>query len=143
MNIEKIVNRLIRKYGTRNPFELADYFNTIVVFAPLKGVRGFYQYFQRNNLIYIDSDLPEHERRLVCAHELGHLILHKRTNTFAINTYTSLNTVKYEKEANLFAVNLLISSEDLRDYGDFTVDQLSRIYGYDPDLIKLRLGMEG
>ena len=78
MDIKKIVNSLVKKYKTRNPFEIIKGMNVILVPVPLEGVRGFYQYFQRNNIIYIDDSLPEHEQILVCAHELGHMLLHKK-----------------------------------------------------------------
>lgn len=64
MDIKKRVNTLVRKHQTRNPFDIIRGLNAIVVFAPLSGVRGFYQYFQRNNIIYIDESLPEHEKHL-------------------------------------------------------------------------------
>lgn len=59
-------------------FEIVRGLNVILVDAPLSGVRGFYQYFQRNHIIYLDETLSEQERTLVLAHELGHLFLHKR-----------------------------------------------------------------
>ena len=40
MDIKTLVNSLVRKYGTRDPFELCDYTNTlyeIVVLHPLQG----------------------------------------------------------------------------------------------------------
>ena len=42
MNIKKLVDSLVRKYGTRNPFEIIKNLNVIVVFYPLEGVKGFY-----------------------------------------------------------------------------------------------------
>lgn len=64
MDIKKKADSLVRKHQTRNPFEIIQGMNVIVVFAPLCGVRGFYQYFQRNNIIYIDENLPENEKNL-------------------------------------------------------------------------------
>ncbi len=82
MDIKKKADALVRKHQTRNPFELILGLNVILVFAPLIGVRGFYQYFQRNNIIYIDENLPPHEQAFVCAHELGHMFLHKKPMLF-------------------------------------------------------------
>ena len=50
MDIKKKADALVRKHQTRNPFEIILGLNVILVFAPLTGVRGFYQYFQRNNI---------------------------------------------------------------------------------------------
>ena len=80
MNIRQRVDKLVRLHQTRNPFEIIKGMNVILVFHPLEGIRGFYQYFQRNNIIYIDENLPKSEQIFVCAHELGHMILHKESN---------------------------------------------------------------
>ena len=81
MDIKKLADSLVKKHQSRDPFRIIKGMNVILVFAPLKEVRGFYQYFQRNNIIYIDENLPEQEQRFVCAHELGHMLLHQGVNT--------------------------------------------------------------
>lgn len=139
MDIKGIVNSLIRKNKTRNPFEIIKGMNVILLFVPLKNVRGFYQYFQRNNLIYIDESLPEYEQLHVCAHELGHMLLHKKANALFMDTYTGFNTTKYEKEADLFAMELLMPDEVFLEYQEFTTDQIARALGYNEELIRLRL----
>lgn len=139
MDIKKIVNSLVKKHKTRNPFELIEGMNVILVFVSLQGVRGFYQYFQRNNIIYIDDSLQEHEQLHVCAHELGHMLLHKKANALFMDTYTGFNTTKYEKEADLFAMELLVSDEMILEFQEYTTDQIARALGYDEELIKLRL----
>ena len=139
MDIKKIANSLVRKYGTRNPFEIIKHLNVIVVFYPLEGVRGFYQYFQRNNIIYIDERLPENEKQFVCAHELGHMFLHKQANALFMDSRTFLNTSKFELEANRFAVDLLISDDIIEDRIEFTTSQFERLLGYNKQLIELRL----
>ena len=139
MDIRKRVEKLVRFYKTRNPFEIIQGMNVILVFYPLNGVRGFYQYFQRNNIIYIDECLPEHEQLFVCAHELGHMLLHKKANAIFMDTRTYFNTGKYEREANEFAMDLLLSDEFLIENRDFTTEQLARLTGYSQKLIELRL----
>ena len=62
--------------------------NVILVPVPVKGVKRFYQYFQRNNIIYIDDSLLEHGQLHVCAHELGHMLMHKKANAIFMDTYT-------------------------------------------------------
>ena len=133
MNIKRLVDSLVRKYNTRNPFEIISHLNVIVVFYPLHGVKGFYQYFQRNNIIYIDEAL------FVCAHELGHMLLHKKTNAIFMDSRTQLNTTKYEIEADRFAMNLLLSETDIEEHLDFSTAQFSRLFGYNKKLIELRM----
>ena len=139
MDITRKVNQLDRLFGTRDPFALIKGMNVILVFYPLDGVRGFYQYFKRNNIIYIDENLSRHDQQFVCAHELGHMFLHKRSNALFMDTRTQFNTSRYEMEADKFAVNLLISDSVLREYPDYSTDQLSRLFGYSKKLIELRL----
>lgn len=139
MDIKKRADKLARFYRTRNPFEIIQGMNVILVTYPLEGVRGFYQYFQRNNIIYLDERLSEHDRRFVLAHEMGHMLLHKKSNAIFMDTRTQFNTSKYEKEADLFAMSLLVPDEILMDYRGCDVAQLSRALGYHERLIKLRM----
>jgi Zn-dependent peptidase ImmA (M78 family) len=139
MNIKRLADSLVRKYNTRNPFEIISHLNVIVVFYPLHGVKGFYQYFQRNNIIYIDEALSDQEKLFVCAHELGHMLLHKKANAIFMDSRTQLNTTKYEIEADRFAIDLLISDIDIEEHLDFSTMQFSRLFGYNKRLIELRL----
>jgi len=139
MNVKRLADSLVRKYNTRNPFEIISNLNAIVVFYPLHGVKGFYQYFQRNNIVYIDETLDDTEKSFVCAHELGHMLLHKKTNAIFMDSRTQLNTTKYEIEADRFAVDLLIPDETILENGQMTTEQLGRMLGYSKDLIELRL----
>lgn len=141
MDIKVKANRLVRFYKTRNPFEMIKGMNVILVYYPLEDVRGFYQYFQRNNIIYIDERLSEIEKRFVLAHELGHMFLHKKANAIFMDTRTNFNTDKYEMEANQFAMDLLVSDDAIAEYksNGFSAEQVARITGYHEELIKLRL----
>ena len=139
MDIRKKVDALVRTCQTRNPFEMIKGMNVILVRCPLDGVRGFYQYFQRNNIIYIDESVTETEQMFVCAHEMGHMFLHKKSNAVYMDSRTYLNTNRFENEANLFAMELLVSDEFLADHKQFTTEQISRMLGYHESLIKLRL----
>lgn len=139
MDIKARANRLVRFYKSRNPFEMIKGMNVILVYYPLEGVRGFYQYFKRNNIIYLDERLSDHERKFVLAHELGHMILHKKANAIFMDTRTQFNTSRYEQEADLFAMYLLISDDILAEYRNCTLEQMSRVLGYHQKLVELRL----
>ncbi|WP_368190400.1 ImmA/IrrE family metallo-endopeptidase [Blautia sp. 1033sp1_1033st1_G9_1033SCRN_220408] len=139
MRIKRRVEQIVRKYRTRDPFEMIKGMNVILVYYPLEGVHGFYQYFQRNNIIYLDERLSENEQRFVLAHELGHMFLHKKANAIFMDTRTQFNTDKFELEANTFAIDLLLPDSLLEEYKDFTVEQISRLTGYHQRLIELRI----
>lgn len=134
-----IADSVVKKYNTRDPFQIAKEKNVILVYAPLIDIRGFYQFFQRQHIICIDQDLPEQEKKFVCAHELGHMLMHKSSNAIYMDTQTFLNTNKLENEANEFAVSLLIPDCEIYDNKELTTKQLSRLLGYEEAMIKLRL----
>lgn len=139
MNIKARVNRLVRIYKTRDPFEMIKGMNIILVFYPLNGVRGFYQYFQRNNIIYIDETLSDNDKLFVLAHELGHMLLHRKSNAIFMDTRTQFKASKYETEADKFAIELLIPDCTIEEHRDLTTAQLARLTGYNEKLIELRL----
>ena len=139
MRIKRRVEQIVRKYRTRDPFEMIKGMNVIFVYYPLEGVHGFYQYFQRNNIIYLDERLSKNEQRFVLAHELGHMFLHKKANAIFMDTRTQFNTDKFELEANTFAIDLLLPDPLLEEYKEFTVEQISRLTGYHQRLIELRI----
>ena len=139
MDINSLVSYIVKRHNSRNPFEIIRGMNTILVVTPLVGIRGFYQYFQRNNIIYIDENLSRHDQMFVCAHELGHMLLHKKANTVFMDTKTCFNTNRYEKEANKFAVELLIPNEIILENWQYTAEQIASLTGYSEELIKLRL----
>ena len=138
MNIHSLVESVVRKYHTRNPFEIAEERNAILVYAPLVDIRGFYQYFQRNHIIYIDENLPENERSFVCAHELGHMFLHKKSNAVYMDTKTYFNTNRYEIEANAFAAELLIPDELIYENRDMSKAQIARLAGYSEKIMDFK-----
>lgn len=139
MYIKKKANELARKFHTRNPFEIIQGLNVILVYVPLIDTKAFYQYFQRNNLIYIDESISYHDQVFECAHEMGHMFLHKKANTIFMDTRTCFNTSKYENQADTFAMDLLIDDGTLKEYSECNTEQLSRLLGYEKRLIDLRL----
>lgn len=141
-NLRKIVSRCIRKYGTNNPYEIADAMGIEVFFVPLGKLCGYYQYLKRHMCIYINSELDdENFAKFVMAHELGHAIMHKKAQCYFAEKNTFLNTSKYEMEANQFAALLLISDEDIMEYSEYTIEQFARILNYQCSIVNLRLSM--
>lgn len=138
MNIKQKANSLAKRYNSRNPFEIIKNLNVILVYYPLKDVRGFYQFFQRNNIIYIDENLTESEQIVVCAHELGHMLLHKNSNALFMDTRTHFVTTKYENEANTFAAELLIPDSIILDNPGMTKSQIARLSGYNEKIMEFK-----
>ena len=141
--IKKTTRQLIKKYRTSDPFELAEALNVILLYVPLKGVNGFYQYYKRNHLIYLSDTLSEEECRQVLAHELGHLILHKDVNAIFLNNHTLVSTQQYEQEADMFASELLIADEDILDNPHYTLKQLACFTRTEEKHVKYKLKLLG
>ena len=116
MDMKRLAERLVKRFGTRDPFRIAEELGYIIIYTPLVGVRGFYQYLKRCHIIYLDSELDEDTTRFVCAHELGHSLLHRGLNRIFMDTRTFLVSGRYETEANRFAVDLIYSDEELQPY---------------------------
>lgn len=113
MDIRLKVLNLIVKYGTKNPFKLAKKLNIEILIEDLGEVRGLFKKVLKRKFIFINSRLSEFDKILVCAHELGHAILHSTSNyQFLIDNTRILRKSKLEDEANLFASFLIFPNND-------------------------------
>lgn len=139
MDIQSVISRLIKKYKTNDPFELADMLNISIFYEELGTINGYYNKPLRMKQIHINDALSENMKKFTCAHELGHALLHPDVSTPFLRSQTLLSVNKMEIEANTFAVKLLIPDDIIRENRDLTTQQLSRLLGYEQALIKLRL----
>lgn len=139
MNQKRIAEYLVRKFGTRDPFRIADALGMSVVRIPLHGIRGLYQYMKRCKIIYIDSSLSEMDTRFVCAHEIGHALMHRGCNRIFMDTHTYFSVNRYEIEANRFAVDLLYDDDDLRDFLEHPIQLAADCMGVSTELAEYRL----
>lgn len=143
LNNNQLIEKLSSTVHSRNPFEIAQALGCIVQFVPLVGIRGFHQYIKRTNIIYIDSNLEENQAKFVCAHELGHMLLHKKVNRIFMTNNTLMVTSKYEIEADRFAVDLLYPTEDFWEYREFSVYQIAQALGLPVALVEYKLRQLG
>ena len=131
-----------KKYSTSDPFKLADLLGIEVIIGDIGSRLGCYMYMKRSKCIWINENLEGNERLFVMAHELGHALLHPKENCYFIKHKTLFLNSRKELEANTFAINLLVSDDLITEYMRYqecTIDQLSRILGYQKELIELRL----
>lgn len=139
MNVKECVSIVKRKAKTNDVFELVDYFNIEVIETDL-GVStlGMYRYIKRNKFIFLNDDLEHYQKKFVLAHELGHAILHSDLNCFFLEKKTLYLKNKFEIEANKFAVELLVSDDDLKELEGYTIEQMSAILNIPSDLLKYK-----
>ncbi|MDL2273361.1 ImmA/IrrE family metallo-endopeptidase [Oscillospiraceae bacterium OttesenSCG-928-G22] len=118
-SIHDKVERLCKTHGTRDPYLLCDALDIVVIVCGLpKTVYGFYQYMKRNHIIYLNAALSDTRRRLVCAHELGHAVLHRDMGATFLEAEGREVVGRLEREAEIFCLCLL-KGEHL---GDCEVD---------------------
>lgn len=114
-----IPRRLIRKYRTRDPFLIAEELGITVLFSSdFKRQKGAFALIGNNSFIFINANLSEYMQRLVCAHELGHALLHrtlgkKPGGLMEFEIFDIKDQTEYD--ANVFAANLLIDEEEVMD----------------------------
>ncbi|GAB6469983.1 hypothetical protein bcgnr5371_33500 [Bacillus cereus] len=131
MDIKEYVLNIIEKYKTTDPFEIAKEKNIIVLFEDLGNTLGFYNTYKRFKFIHINNQIEETTQRFVCAHELGHAVLHPKANTPFLRNQTFFSVDRLEIEANTFAVELLLTDEMVSAYEDtrLSIQEVAEIHG--------------
>lgn len=112
------VEKLIKKHKTRDPFEILQHMGVIVFETDkYQKLKGYCFLSHRTLYVAINEYLSEEEKRIVAAHELGHIILHRSLLCMAPMKDSVLYnmTDKTEYEANLFASDLLLPDDDVFD----------------------------
>lgn len=137
--------RLVKRCGTRDPFEIARQLGVEVLlcdgFGPLKGM---YRVIKRNRFIFINRELAPQMQRIVCAHELGHDRLHRdMAKTGAIQEFMLYDmTTKPEYEANIVAAEILLDTDEVLDYVysyGYTSEQIAKAMETDINLVALKV----
>lgn len=139
------VQALIDKYKTNNPFELCDCLGIkryIMSFDDLQGVFGV---IDGVPVICISDKLDKSSQSIVCAHELGHCILHKEiAESSCLREFGIFNmNTKVEYQANVFAAHLLIDEDELDTLmrEEYDIYQISTMLGYDSNLVNLKIAL--
>lgn len=128
--IEERVREVISEYSTAEPEDICENMGIITLSQPLPAcVNGFTVRMNEIPFIVINSCLNYNERRVTMAHELGHIVLHKGTNSIELSCNTSFCVSKYEREADTFAAYLLMYAElySFDCYDSMTVEELSKL----------------
>ena len=136
-HVRTIAQHMMKKYKTNNPFELAEYLKIKIMYEYLgKHTRGFYQLCPKVKIIHINNELESETRIIVCAHELGHAVLHPKVNIMFVQNHTLCVKKKFEREANIFAAELLIPNGLLLENPEYSVDQIAALHNIPLDLLK-------
>lgn len=137
-------NSLVKKLYTRNPFEAARETGVKVLFSSdLYKLKGMYVVIKRNRIVIINSNMPQEQQKIVCAHELGHDALHREWAKHGALREFMLYDMKTrpEYEANVFAAEMLLDDADVEElisYG-YDMQQIAMALNTDINLIGIKL----
>lgn len=138
MDIKKIVQKISNRFSSHDPFEIADNLNITILYLPLGNTLGYFTTFRRFKFIILNENCPENLLPFVCAHELGHSVLHRGVNTPFLKRNTLFSVDRIEKEANTFAVELLLPDDLLLDYKEMPISSMARCTGIPEGLENLK-----
>lgn len=140
--IVELANKTAEEFGGADVIETAENSGVKVWFRKLGSLKGFYLCENGVRYIVINEDLDERMKEVVCAHELGHDILHRELSGDKIRETTLfLENSKTEREANIFAAALLISDEVILSEleSDNSLDGLAAKLGYPREIVAYKL----
>lgn len=127
------------KYNTSDPLEIAACEKVTVVPWDLHHqIKGFYKYIRRSKYIFYNMNIDCRMKRFVCAHELGHALLHPRANTPFLKESTFFSVDRIEVEANKFAVELLMPSDILCEHRNLSIYEIAATAGVPKELAHLK-----
>ncbi len=140
-----IGERLVKKFGTRDPFSIADGLGIILKDCPDFGsLKGMYTVIKRNRFIFLNNTLDDATKRIVCAHEIGHDQLHRdlvKNGTLKDFTLYDIKSAP-EYEANIVCAEILLDTDEVLShiYNDhFTAAQIASIMHTDINLVALKV----
>ena len=136
--VKEAVRSLTGRFGTRDPFALCEGLDIDVLEVELPAnIKGFYARLHGARLIFLNAGLDERLRRVVCAHELGHALLHAGCNSLFLSESTGFVAGRFEREADLFAGYLLLDAGTLEDcrVNGWTAGQLAALTGLEEGIV--------
>lgn len=134
--------KVLEEFGANDIFSIAENSGAKVWFRPLGGLKGFYIFENDCRYIVINDELDDVTKTVVCAHELGHDVLHKDFSEGGIRESTLfLSNNKTEREANLFAANILVSDSDILEEITYhnDISSVAANIGYPIEIIEYKL----
>ena len=97
--LTEIGERLVKRCGTRDPFEIARQLGAEVLFCPDFGsMKGMYRVVKRNRFIFLNRDLTPQMQRIVCAH-VQRIVCAHETSQAKSRTNNTLLTPKSAQQS--------------------------------------------
>lgn len=135
---------LVKKMGTRDPYQIIDNLGIKVVPCNFTKQRGAYKVIMRNRFIFLNQNLSPIEKRIVLFHEIGHDTLHRQEAAtlggFQEFQIFNMSESRMEYEANVFAAELELDDDKFLEYcrQGYDIQQIAYAMGSDINLIALK-----
>ena len=103
-------NEIINLCGGRDPCYAVAQSGAVLKYKDLGSLKGAYFGNMQTPAVVINGELDEEMQKTVCAHELGHHVLHKG-QMLSCDNIDLQNAAILEREANVFAAAFLIDKD--------------------------------
>ena len=122
----KIVNKLIDRCGTRDPYKVAKELGINIIYRNFDKQRGAYKVILKNRFVFLKNGMHPVVEQIVLWHEIGHDVLH-RQEAVAVGGF---------KEFNIFDMR-----ENRMEYieNGYDIQQIARAMCSDINLIALKV----
>ena len=143
--IVKIVNKLIDRCGTRDPYKVAKELGINIIYRNFDKQRGAYKVILKNRFVFLKNGMHPVVEQIVLWHEIGHDVLH-RQEAVAVGGFKEFNIFdmrdqRMEYEANMFAAQIALPDDEILEYiyGGYDVGQIARAMDSDINLVALKV----
>ncbi len=140
---KELARQLKSQLGTNDPVHICELYHYHIFKAKLpRNTKGFYTKLYGSISIFVNDKLPPEHFRYICAHELGHALMHEEINVMHKDFQGDCEQM--ELEADEFAFWLLMEDKWMASYrlGRISVVQLSEITHMPMEVIE-RLQQKG
>ncbi|WP_300260086.1 ImmA/IrrE family metallo-endopeptidase [Clostridium sp.] len=139
MNIKNLANQLIKKYELRDPLEITLAKGVILLEEDLKEVYGYSHTYKRQSFIHLNKNCSLKTKRLICAHELGYIIIHPKEEIHVVTDKSLTPQNDFERYAKIFAAHLLISDEMIKEHEGKSAKEMAIALDLPLDLVLVKL----
>ncbi len=141
--IRPICLELKKRYHSADPYVIAEEKRiTVLERGDFKRQKGAFMVIAGNDFIFLNGNLSEPMQRAVCAHELGHALLHRDLCRGGFLEYELFNMAdRREYEANVFAAELLLKDREILEMARSgrDVTQMAQLLNVNVNLVLIKL----
>lgn len=143
--IVKAANKLIERCGTRDPYKVARELGINIIYRDFSQQRGAYKVILKNRFIFLKKEMTPVEEQMVCRHEIGHDILHRK-ESIAVGGFKEfvlfdMRENRMEYEANIFALQASLTDDTILEYieNGYDIKQIAWAISSDINLVDLKV----